>query len=151
MPATDDPRSTALRLLARRDFSCGELRTRLSRRASEASAAVQDIEATLDDLESDGQLSDERFVEGFVRSRLHRGQGPLRIRHDLRARGVDADVLDRHLTFSTEFWVERVVAIRQRRFGEALPASAAERGRQARFLAQRGFPSDVIFAAFKAG
>ena len=147
MAAVDDPRIAALELLARRDFSRGELRERLARKTSSAPRA---IEGVLDDLESHGQLSDARFVEGFVRARLRRGQGPLRIRHDLVARGVDAEMLDQHLTFATAFWVERVAEVRARRFGEALPATAAERGRQARFLAQRGFPSDVIFAAFKA-
>ena len=147
MASIDDARSAALTLLARRDFSRGELRGRLARKSA---ALAQDIEVVLDDLEVHGQLCDARFVEGFVRARLRRGQGPVRIRHDLATRGVDSETMDQHLTFPTAFWIERVAEVRARRFGEALPLSATERGRQARFLAQRGFPSDVIFAAFKA-
>ena len=170
MASVDEQRRTALTLLARRDFSRGELRQRLTRKAAADAKSTsrrngsqgneplgapgegshaENIDQLLDDLESNGHLSDARFVESFVRGRLRRGQGPLRIRHDLAARGVDAELIDQHLTFTTEYWIARVHAIRARRFTEALPAEATDRARQARFLAQRGFPSDVIFAAFK--
>ena len=179
MATSDDPRNAALTLLARRDFSRGELRQRLLRKTQRSYAGNGDsrngsakragvdpegggptdsvdptdpaaIESVLDELEAHGELCDERFVASFTRSRLRRGQGPLRIRHDLAVRGVDAELIDQHLTFTTAYWIERVLEVRARRFGDALPQSAAERGRQGRFLAQRGFPSDVIFAAFKS-
>ena len=176
MASSDDPRNAALTLLARRDFNRGELRQRLLRKTQRSHAGSGDsrngsakragvdlegggptdpvdpaaIESVLDELEAHGELCDERFVASFARSRLRRGQGPLRIRHDLAVRGVDAELIDQHLTFTTAYWIERVLEVRARRFGDALPQSAAERGRQGRFLAQRGFPSDVIFAAFKS-
>jgi len=44
-------------------------------------------------------------------------------------------------------WRRRCVELRRKRFGAREPASWAERGRQARFLTQRGFSSDQVRAA----
>jgi len=43
--------------------------------------------------------------------------------------------------------LERANRARAKRFGSAAPASRDEWNRQARFLAQRGFPSDLIYRA----
>ncbi len=85
--------------------------------------------------------------ESFVRVRSERGQGPLRIRAELRERGVTDVLVDEVLTITSEFWFERANRARAKRFGEAAPASRDEWNRQARFLAQRGFPSDLIYRA----
>lgn len=120
----------------------------------DATAASRDrtalIDAVLDDLTAVGSLSDERFVSAFVDGRVRRGKGPLLIRAELRERGADEGLIDRFLTFPNAFWIERVRAVRARRFGEALPRDTAERQRQARFLASRGFAGDLIRRAFEA-
>lgn len=90
-------------------------------------------------------ISDVRFAEGFVRSRLQRGQGPLRIRADMRHRGIDDQLVDDVLTETGEFWQRQAEQARQKRFGEARPGERTTWNRQARFLSQRGFPSDVIY------
>ena len=79
--------------------------------------------------------------------RSERGQGPLRIRAELRERGVTDVLVDEVLTTTSEFWLERANRARAKRFGEAVPTSRDEWNRQARFLAQRGFPSDLIYRA----
>ncbi|NJN51845.1 MAG: regulatory protein RecX [Gammaproteobacteria bacterium] len=90
-------------------------------------------------------LSDARFVEEFVRSRVERGHGPVRIRADLRARGIEDEQIDAAVTQPTDFWVSRISRVRAKKFGEQLPSDRMEWARQARFLAQRGYPSDVIY------
>ena len=107
------------------------------------------IDAVLDDLTAVGSLSDERFVSAFVDGRIQRGKGPLLIRAELRDRGADESLIDRFLTFPNTFWIERVRAVRNRRFGDVLPRDAGERQRQARFLASRGFAGDLIRRAFE--
>lgn len=107
------------------------------------------IDAVLDDLTSVGSLSDERFVSAFVDGRVQRGKGPLLIRAELRERGADEALIDRFLTFPNTFWIERVRAVRARRYGDVLPRDAGERQRQARFLASRGFAGDLIRRAFE--
>lgn len=130
----------ALRLLARREHSRAELAAKLARRGLEGN----DIETALDRLESEGLLSDARFVEQLVRTRLRQGHGPFRIRRDLAAKGVDPEAADVHMPFDDEEWAGRAESARSRRFGAALPARQADRARQARFLERRGYAAAHI-------
>jgi len=139
----DVARDAAIRLLARREHSTDELRRKLKRRGY-GPATIEQVVTTLRSSES---VSDARFAESFVRVRSERGQGPLRIRAELRERGVTDLLVDEVLTTTSEFWLERANRVRAKRFGEAAPASRGEWNRQARFLAQRGFPSDLIYRA----
>ena len=93
----------------------------------------------MEDLASRGLVSDARFAEAFVRSHVERGSGPLRIRRDLEARGIEAPAVDRLLDPDGGEWEARARAVRAKRFGAAPPAGAREAARQARFLAGRGF------------
>ncbi len=139
----DVARDTAIRLLTRREHSTDELRRKLKRRGYGA----ETIDEVVTRLRSSELVSDARFAESFVRVRSERGQGPLRIRAELRERGVTDPLVDEVLTTTSEFWLERANRARVKRFGEAAPASRDEWNRQARFLAQRGFPSDLIYRA----
>ncbi len=147
----------ALRLLATREHSRFELRRKLlRRRASHAAAAIARLDNVLDDLVRRELLSDARFAESFVRRGVDRGHGPLKIRAGLRSRGVAENIIDDTLTFSDEFWLRRAQAVQAKRFGNgnaggnksnAAGASAnrSEWARRARFLAARGFGSDIIY------
>jgi regulatory protein len=149
MSATDsaeaqrEARIAAVRLLARREHSKDELRRKLKRRGH-PEACIESVVAALDDA---SYVSDTRFAESFVRVRAERGQGPLRIRAELRERGVADALADEVLTETAEYWLARAQAARRKRFGTAVPGERSEWNRQARFLAQRGFPSDLIFRA----
>lgn len=105
----------------------------------------------IDALTGEGLLSDRRFTETFVRSRLNRGQGPLRIEADLRQRGVDAELIERYLVGAGDEasdWGETARAARRKRFGDEVPEDFSERARQARFLRSRGFTERQIRDAF---
>lgn len=99
---------------------------------------------------SEGLLSERRFTESFVRSRLNRGQGPLRIEADLRQRGVAAELIEQYLAGQGEEsgWSGTARAARRKRFGDEVPGDLSERARQARFLRSRGFTERQIRAAF---
>ena len=139
-------RNAAVRLLARRDHSTDELRRKLKRRGH-TEAAIEAVVTTLSDA---AYLSDSRFADSFVRVRSERGQGPLRIRAQLRERGVEDAVADELLTETADFWIERARSARRKRFGEAPPATRDDWNRQARFLAHRGYPSDLIYRVLGA-
>lgn len=136
-------RNTAVGLLARREHSTDELRRKLKRRGY-SQMTIDEVVTTLRAVE---YVSDARFAESFVRVRSERGQGPLKIRADLRERGVTDSLADDVLTTTSEFWLERANRARAKRFGDAVPATRDEWNRQARFLAQRGFPADLIYRA----
>lgn len=134
-------RARALRLLARREHSRAELSRKLAPRA-ESPAALADL---LDSLEQKKQLSDARYAEARVRQ-LSRKYGAARIRQDLKANGVDGDIVD---GVSAEGELERARAILDRKYRS--PATTREeRAKRMRFLQSRGFASDVIFRLLSA-
>ena len=132
-----------MRLLARREHSVRELRTKLSARGHPAG----EIGSALDELAERGLVSDERFAEAFLRSRLERGQGPLKIRAQLRERGVAGALIDAALGAAQIDWNQRAAAARGRRFGAGPPEDRADMARQARFLRGRGFSEGQVARA----
>lgn len=133
-------RAQALRLLARREHSRVELATKLAARGH----APEEVAAALDSLARDGLQSDARYAEAYARSRAERGYGPLRIRAELRERGVDEAEIALALAGLEADWTAAAAAVRARRFGDALPEDPAGRARQGRWLRGRGFPDDVV-------
>ncbi len=131
----------AMRLLAQREHSVRELIGKLTARGVDAATAG----LVVDDLRGRGLQSDARFTESFVRSRIGRGQGPVRIRHELSQRGVDDALVSEALSDCADEWLTQIRDVRERKFGDVLPRNRNEWGRQARFLAQRGFPSDLVY------
>ncbi len=75
----------ALRALAGRAFSTGELRVRLARKA----LCPADVDTVLQRLKESGYLNDVRFAENFAAARLeNEGLGRARVLRDLRQRRV---------------------------------------------------------------
>ena len=58
----------------------------------------------LEALQNENLLSDERFVESFVRSRISRYQGPLKIKAALRDKGVSDSLISLELEAHSEQW-----------------------------------------------
>jgi regulatory protein len=140
-------KAAALALLAGRDFGRRELAQRLTRRGNPAAL----VETVLAELVADNSLSEDRFLEQFVAQHAARGQGPMRIRMDLRERGIESGAVDQALAETEANWIESARQARRRRFGAALPGDFRERAKQARFLQYRGFSADQIRAALGPG
>ena len=136
--APDTPvelRARALRLLARREHSRAELARKLAPRAESAAA----LQALLDALAAKKQLSDERFAEMRTRQ-LERKYGAARIRLDLKAKGLDATLVD-GVCAAGEAARARAILARKYRVPVTTPK---ERARRMRFLQSRGFSHDSI-------
>jgi regulatory protein len=134
-------RARALRLLARREHSRAELERKLSPRAE----SPQALQSLLDSLEQKKQLSDERYASERARV-LARKFGAARVRRDLKARGVDRELIDR---ISSEGELERASVILHRKYREPA-ATREERARRMRFLQSRGFSSEIIHRLLSA-
>ncbi len=93
--------------------------------------------------------SDARFAESFVRSRIQRGYGPIKIRQELSSRGVSEHDLEDGLTRASEFWMGIAEGGLAKKYGQP-PANRDGWATQARFLARRGFPSDLIYRVLGA-
>jgi regulatory protein len=136
---------TAVELLARREHSRLELTRKLAARGFPDAM----IAAALDALERTGVLAAGRFVESFIRARVAKGQGPVRIRAELAQRGVSQGQAGELLASLSLDWVAQVRAAHRKRFGATPPRDYRERARQARFLQYRGFTSEQVRAALE--
>ena len=141
----DAVRVRALRLLAGREHSAKELRRKLLAKGHAQPDIEQVIEQVIGELQERGLQSDRRFTEMYVRSRVGRGYGPIRIRRDLYQRGLDDELIDAELTCPAEQWVELAISVRGKRFAGEQPIDRDAWNTQARFLARRGFPADLIY------
>ena len=106
--------------------------------------ATELLDAVLDQLVADDLLSDQRFSEAFVRWRVGKGQGPVRIRMELRERGVDGDAVLRECDVD---WFALVVEVAHKRFGESPATDPKQRAKRMRFLQYRGFTGEQVRAA----
>ena len=102
----------------------------------------------LDQLAREGLQSDRRYAETYLDSRARKGYGPVRIRQELRERGIEDSLIEASLAASAMDWAALVAAVRDRKFGGARPADFDERARQARCLQYRGFSADQIRRAY---
>lgn len=132
-------RARALGMLARREHSRAELARKLAAYAE----SDEVLAALLDDLEARRLLSDARYVEARLNARGAR-YGNRRLSQELRARGVDAALVETALAACGDE-VARARQVWQRRFGAQPPAlDAAGRAKQVRFLMRRGFSGEAI-------
>jgi regulatory protein len=143
-----------LRLLSLREYSRKDLAAKLAE--SEArwsklggnqaedtpeSRSLQ-IEAVLDDFEARGWLSDERFAEALVRRRSER-YGMRKIADELERAGVDSKRSAKLLGALKETEFQRAYDLWSRKYG-AVAQDQKERARQYRFLASKGFSSEIV-------
>ena len=133
----------AMNILARREYSRKELADKLRQKFTPDSELLQ---AVLDTLVADDLLSDQRFSEAFVRWRVGKGQGPVRIGMELRERGVDGDAVLRQCDVDWFALAEKVAC---KRFGEAVAIDPKQRAKRMRFLQYRGFSGEQIRAALQ--
>jgi len=139
-------RTRALGLLGRRDYARAALKQRLTEDGFEPGAT----EAALSALERERLLSDARYAEAAVASRIARGHGPLRIALELRRQGLASGLVKEALAAHDTEWPALAAALRRRRFGPAPAGDAPGRAREARFLLARGFTGRQVSAALGA-
>ena len=130
---------TGLRILEHRPFAARALTRRLVLKGHPPEAA----EAARERLEGLGLLDDVKYSVSYVQTRGARGRGPLRLRRDLAAMGVERAVIDGALAEAfgpdgTE--APRPDALARRRMAQlrGLPRPV-QRRRLLAYLARRGF------------
>jgi regulatory protein len=132
-------RVAALDALARRDRSSEDLRRKLVEKGYDRSVVAEVIER----LVAEKLLDDRRYVENFVAYHAARGQGPLRVRAELRSMGMHGGLVDDAVEAYPD-WLAQLRKAHQKKFGDQLSTHYADRQRQARFLGFRGFTGAQI-------
>ena len=134
-------RDIALRYLGRREYAVQELRQKLLQRG--ADSALTDTVIT--ELVEQNLLSDERFTEMYVRMRTRLLFGPLKIRAELRGRGIADHLAARFMPSGEDAWFDAATQwAEKKRRGEM---DYTERARVYRSLMNRGFTHEQANAA----
>ncbi|MGB3070974.1 MAG: recombination regulator RecX [Ottowia sp.] len=142
MPALQPSlKGRALRYLAAREHSRAELERKLSSHESEPGEMAR----VLDELAAKGFINEERVVESV----LHRRAGRLgagRVMQELRSKGIGAEALAEAAESLRATELDRAREVWRKKFGATAgsPIEPAERARQMRFLAARGFSAEVV-------
>jgi len=142
----------ALRILSYRFNSEGELRRKLQ--AKEFPRDV--IEPTLSRLRNENWIDDARFAGAYVRTRIAKKIGKLRIRRELMAAGVDRDVADRAIRENVadeendlRAVCNKRVALLVRRHGAGYVATPEGRNKITGYLLKQGYDSALVRSVVK--
>lgn len=129
-----------LSYLAVREHSRQELLQKLSGK----NFPKESVDSVIDELAIEGWQSDVRFAESFIRQRIGKGNGPIRIEHELRQKGVENCDL-RYFSEKLEInWQEVIEQVYIKKYTFAPLISKNEWAKQVRFLQYRGFSFDSI-------
>jgi regulatory protein len=128
----------ALGLLSRREHS----RLELEKKLKPHSESPEQIFALLDELQKLNLLSDDRFIESVVHRRGAKS-GPLLLKHELSMHGLDPLKVKAVVASSKTTELVTAQNLWEKKFNAA-PANVAEKAKQMRYLASRGFSADVV-------
>ena len=130
----------AVDLLSRRDYSRQELWRKLSPKA----ASADDLDTVLNDLAACHWQSDERFGAMYLHSRSSRGVGPVRLKQELRTKGLSDDLSQQLMSEQEQDWYGIAAEVAHKKWRTLKDSDPRRTDKLYRFLAYRGFPSDVI-------
>jgi regulatory protein len=128
----------ALRLLSTREHSRAELERKLQQFEEEPGALAR----VLDALAAKDFINDDRVV-GSVLYRRAGKLGAARIKQELQAKGLAPERVTEAVANLRASELDRAREVWRKKFGTQ-PQDAAERAKQMRFLAGRGFGGDTI-------
>ena len=136
-------RRAAMDLLARREHSFLELTQKLSPKFSD-----EDVKPVIARLRDENLQSDQRYLEAYIRFRLKKGFGSLKIEAELYSKGMDSEHVRAYLYNDENDWVDLCRQALHKKFPVLdvtnLKVNMKERAKCQRFLIQRGFTSDTI-------
>ena len=123
----------AVRYLTRREYGIEELRRKLEQRGCDPAIS----EKVVSDLADQNLVSDQRFTEMYVRTRMRHLFGPLKIRGELRSRGISDYLIAQALPEDQDTWFENASQWAAKRCHGEL--DYAGRAKIYRGLSNRGF------------
>lgn len=135
----------ALRLLTRREHSLKELSNKLKQKGF----SFDEINEALDSCQRLDLQSDQRFTEQYIRSRIRQGYGPLKIRQELKTKGIDSELIEQEMRQEGANWLGYALRVWEKKCQGQTHLSFQETQKQQRFLLYRGFDLDIIAQVVK--
>nr|MDA7554790.1 recombination regulator RecX [Gammaproteobacteria bacterium] len=133
----------ALDILSRREHSQKELSDKLLKKFSNQDL----IEQSIQKLEDNCLVNDERFSEHYVAARKRKGFGPKKISYELVSKGVEKSIVSKAIFESGE-WKELARQVFNKKFKEGVAVDFKLKNKQKNFLINRGFSFTEIESVF---
>lgn len=128
-----------LGLVAKKEYSVLEVRRKLSSRYPE-----EIVEKCLKYCIDRNYVSDERFAKMYVRFRFHGNYGPVRIRYELKEKGICESIAEESLSDPEYDFEETLRDLVQRKASSTDLGDYGARSKLAAFLVRRGFESSRV-------
>lgn len=135
-----DCKTTALNMLTRRDHSQVELGYKLKAKGFVEHEIAQACEYCL----GLGYLDDERYTRAQVRHHANKGRGVLRIKQELKLKGVSETLVTRALEECDIDWFELAATCAGKKGANTDLKDIKQKSRLVRHLQQRGFDFEQI-------
>ncbi|MGD6739386.1 regulatory protein RecX (plasmid) [Photobacterium leiognathi subsp. mandapamensis] len=129
----------AVGLLAKRDYSSGDIRRHLSKHGENTL-----VEQVMDKLLSHHYLDDARLAEREISKQISKLHGLSRIKQELRQKGLDSLIIEQALEDIDVDWFELCLKAKEKKFGDRLAADHAEKAKMVRYLQYRGHSMSAI-------
>jgi regulatory protein len=141
-------KAAALRFLKFRPRSIAELKEKLGSKGFSSA----DIETTVLELTASGLLDDRAFTKSWINYRLARPFGFRRIIQELKAKGIDQEIIEQaKLEIDVNYSPQKVAQDLAQRRWQRLPDidPLKKKKRVMDFLLRRGFEADIVLKAIK--
>ncbi|KFA99675.1 regulatory protein RecX [Vibrio sp. ER1A] len=135
----------AIALLAKRDYSSGELRRRLQCEVTNE----ESVDLVMERLQSHHYVDDCRLIERELNKQVNKGHGPSRIKQELRQKGLDASLVEQAIEELDVDWFELCQKVKEKKFADDVPQDAKEKAKIIRYLQYRGHAMNVIMEALR--
>ena len=129
-------------LLGMREHSTQEMLAKLNAKSESTDVVL----AVIDELHENDYLSDERFAQSYVRSRTNRGFGPVKIKTELKSKGISNRLVDDYLDSNSPQWFDVAREQYEKKYSSVNVKDYKEWTKRARFLQGRGFTMEHIQA-----
>ena len=130
--------------LARREHTGKEIFSKLKNRVE----SVELLKTEINKLEEEGLIDNKRFAEQYIHSRSLRGYGPLRIKQELKQRGVNESII---LPLMSDIdWASFAIKVLEKKTAGNFPDETTQILKIKKFLNYRGFDFNHIEQAFSS-
>lgn len=136
-------RRKAVELLARREYSFFELEKKLLPVAESEEQAY----AALQWMTENGLQSDERFCEMYIRSKALSGYGPVRIKMELKQKGIPPAMMEHSFEEQEIDWYSELFRLAEKKLFGADVRDLKAKQKCMGYLQRRGFTLDQIYKA----
>ena len=140
-------KNIAFRLLKYRDRSEKEIVNRLKKKK----VSREVIEKVIAELKSLSLLDDRKFAKSWIQERIRKGYGLLKIKVELKEKGIDQDLLkDLLQDINKDAWVlPQIRELAQKRIKKYNKIDLNVKRKILSYLVRRGFPYEKVIRVLK--